>query len=561
MRTVRATCCLAFVLLVSAGIADGSVLQVPSQYGTIQEAVDAAQYGDEIEIAAGNYDDVTHFSNLPNDSTLCVAVLKSGLTIRGAGIGATIINPDSLGRGFFALGCEDLVIEDLTVTRGFAAEYGAGILCDSTKATFQRIEATSNFDGAIILLNDSEVELLQCVMTENASKTGSGIDVGLECNAYLYQCDILDNGAPFAAGARVRGQARFEECLFQGNVTDVGTNLVGGGLLIKEGADVLLLFCDIIENTASGHGGGLAIEDEFTHVDIVHCTISDNLNTGDEGIGGGIFVGNQAKANVRWCTITGNSTTGEFSNGGGVGVDYANIEMAHCTLYNNWTEGAPGDYTGHAGQLGLFWLSDEHTAEFSHLIVTDSPQGQEGVYCSGDPLFLEFTCCDVWNNAGSDDICGSADPSNFSLDPLYCNAGAGDLHIDAASPCGAGNHPNGPAECDGQVIGAYFAGCTVDVPDDPAFERGLLLGNEPNPFSQDTMIRYELHTTTDVKLEVFDISGRRVAKLADGVHEPGTYQANWDGSNPAGERLPAGVYFYQLSTGKQVQGRQMLYFR
>ena len=146
MRTVRATCWLALALLVSAGIASGDILNVPGEYLTIQEAVDAAQYGDEIEIAAGEYDDVTHYANLPDDSTLCVVILKSGLTLRGAGMGETVINADSLGRGIFAMDCVDVIIEDLSVTRGFADVYGAGILCDSTEAVIQRVSASGNFD-------------------------------------------------------------------------------------------------------------------------------------------------------------------------------------------------------------------------------------------------------------------------------------------------------------------------------------------------------------------------------------------------------------------------------
>ncbi len=560
MRTVRATLWLALALLVSAGIASGDVLHVPGQYPTIQEAVDAAQYGDEIEIAAGTYDDVTHYANLPNDSTLCVVVLKPGLTLRGAGIGQTIIDADSLGRGIFALGCEDIVIEDLSVTRGFAEVYGAGILCDSSRAVIRRVDASGNFDGAITLLHGSYAELTHCTMSENAAKTGSGFDLGLECEAYLYQCQIHNNGAPFAAGARIRGKARIEECTFADNVTDIGSNLEGGGLLIKGGAQVLMLNCDIINNIASGNGGGVSIADEGTFVEMVYCNVIGNVNSGDEGYGGGIYVGNDSAAELRWCLIAENTTTGLFANGGGVGVDYASLRMENCTLYGNAAQGLP-PYGGSGAQLGTFWLGGHHSIEVHHCVMTDAPEGQEAIYCGGSPGVLDIYCCNVWNNSGSDDICGIVDDSNFSEDPLYCDAAGGNFHVQSTSPCAPGNHPAGAGMCGGTLIGAFRASCTTDVPDEPLQVRGLLIGNQPNPFSVATAIRYQLAGESRISLEVFDISGRRVALLENGVQGAGTHLVSWDGSLESGERAPAGVYFYQLRAGDEVQGKRMLMIR
>mgnify|MGYP006283367281 CR=1 FL=1 len=560
MRTVRATCGLAFALLVFAGIASGDILYVPGEFGTIQEAVDAAQYGDEIEIAAGTYDDVTHYANVPDDSTLCVVVMKSGITLRGAGADQTFIDADSTGRGIFALACQDIVIEDLAVTRGFAEVYGAGILADSSNVVIRRVDASGNYDGAITLLHGAYAEISQCTMTNNAAKTGSGLDVGLECEAYVYQCEISNNGAPFAAGARLRGKVRLEECVFEFNETDIGSNLEGGGLLIKGGAEVLLLNCDISNNIASGNGGGIAITDEGTYVELAYCTIRNNVNSGEEGYGGGVYVGNDASAELRWCLIAGNSTTGLFANGGGVAADYSSLEMENCTLYANASEGmAP--YGGDGAQFGFWWLGDQHSIQISHCIMTDSPEGQSTVFCSGSPGLLEITCCDVWNNAGGDEICDIVDESNFSADPLYCDAAGGNFFVQSMSPCAPGNHPGGPDMCGGTLIGAYRASCTTDVPDPGFTSHGLLLGNEPNPFQSGTAIRYQLAGESKVTLEVFDLSGRRVAVLQDGVQSAGMHLAHWDGALDSGEHAPAGVYFYQLRAGENVQGKRMLRLR
>lgn len=77
--------------------------------------------------------------------------------------------------------------------------------------------------------------------------------------------------------------------------------------------------------------------------------------------------------------------------------------------------------------------------------------------------------------------------------------------------------------------------------------------NYPNPFNPVTAISFRLPVSGDVKLEVFDILGRRVAVLVDGIIEAGVHEAAFDASN-----LASGVYLYRLSTTDFVQTRQMV---
>ncbi len=65
--------------------------------------------------------------------------------------------------------------------------------------------------------------------------------------------------------------------------------------------------------------------------------------------------------------------------------------------------------------------------------------------------------------------------------------------------------------------------------------------NYPNPFNPSTIIRYQLSANSTVKLEVFDMVGRRVAVLVDGEQSVGRYEVNFNASN-----LSSGVYFYRL---------------
>jgi hypothetical protein len=60
-----------------------------------------------------------------------------------------------------------------------------------------------------------------------------------------------------------------------------------------------------------------------------------------------------------------------------------------------------------------------------------------------------------------------------------------------------------------------------------------LYPNYPNPFNPATTIHYQLRNQSQVSIEVFDVAGRRVGLLADGVQQPGEYRVNFDASNLA----------------------------
>ncbi|WP_421775250.1 T9SS type A sorting domain-containing protein [Gracilimonas sp.] len=78
--------------------------------------------------------------------------------------------------------------------------------------------------------------------------------------------------------------------------------------------------------------------------------------------------------------------------------------------------------------------------------------------------------------------------------------------------------------------------------------------NYPNPFNPSTMIRYQLAENSLVRLEVFDVTGRKVAVLVNGERKAaGTHQVTFDAGN-----LASGIYFYRLETAGQTLTQKML---
>ncbi len=80
--------------------------------------------------------------------------------------------------------------------------------------------------------------------------------------------------------------------------------------------------------------------------------------------------------------------------------------------------------------------------------------------------------------------------------------------------------------------------------------------NYPNPFNPKTVISGQWTVNSDVRLEVFDILGRKVATLANGSYPSGKYTFVFDGTN-----LASGVYFYRLTAGSYSGMRKMLLIR
>jgi hypothetical protein len=77
--------------------------------------------------------------------------------------------------------------------------------------------------------------------------------------------------------------------------------------------------------------------------------------------------------------------------------------------------------------------------------------------------------------------------------------------------------------------------------------------NFPNPFNPSTVIQYQIPGAGPVRLTVYDILGREVATLVDGVQQPGTHEARFDGGG-----LASGVYLYRIQAAGFVQQRKMI---
>ncbi|MBN2830251.1 MAG: choice-of-anchor J domain-containing protein, partial [Candidatus Cloacimonetes bacterium] len=103
------------------------------------------------------------------------------------------------------------------------------------------------------------------------------------------------------------------------------------------------------------------------------------------------------------------------------------------------------------------------------------------------------------------------------------------------------------------------AGGTVGLEENlPNPSKTALLSNYPNPFNPETEIRFELNETSDVTIDVFNIKGQFVKRIAEGNYTVGGHSIVWNGKDTQNKLVSSGVYFYKMQSGTYTKTRKMI---
>ncbi len=109
----------------------------------------------------------------------------------------------------------------------------------------------------------------------------------------------------------------------------------------------------------------------------------------------------------------------------------------------------------------------------------------------------------------------------------------------------------------------YYGGsapcdCGQAKPNDILPVEFSLRQNYPNPFNPTTAIAFSLPAACQVTLEIYNITGRKVATVVDDLLDPGEHVAMWDSRNDSGKPVASGVYFYRIKAGDRIATRKMV---
>ncbi|MBN2271626.1 MAG: right-handed parallel beta-helix repeat-containing protein [Sedimentisphaerales bacterium] len=198
---------LIVILAVLAGIAasQARIITVdddgPADFSTIQSAIDDANDGDTVEIQPGTY---TGAGNRDIDFKGKAITVRSTDPDDSEVVGATVVNCQSQGRGFYFHSDEDpnSVLAGLTITNGRA--WGGGIRIKASSPLIANCAITNNYaptsgnlygDGGGILCELGSPIIKNCIITDN-SATGIGGGLFLyEDNPVIQNCTIVGNSS------------------------------------------------------------------------------------------------------------------------------------------------------------------------------------------------------------------------------------------------------------------------------------------------------------------------------------------------------------------------------
>jgi hypothetical protein len=80
----------------------------------------------------------------------------------------------------------------------------------------------------------------------------------------------------------------------------------------------------------------------------------------------------------------------------------------------------------------------------------------------------------------------------------------------------------------------------------------------PNPFQNETTVRFIAEQTGEVRVDIFDISGRWIKSLANCTFESGSHQVTWDGTDQQGSGVTSGQYFCRILTNVSVETHKLI---
>ncbi len=460
---------------------------------TIQAGIDAAAAGDTVLVAAGTYSGPGNrdldFGGKPikvrsaaGDPATCVidcersgrgfyfhsgetaAAVVEGFTIRQASVPDPLSDPvGAAGAGICIVGSSPTIrncIITLCLVQGSWSldyrrpGYGAGIFCDNGSPTIIECviaENTANdsgreegaFGGGICCRNFSNARIINCDIRDNTAvversspSLGGGIYCDTGSTVLITGSTITGNEARNGAGIScVDSDVVIRACHVQGNRPESLYEPSGsGGGIYFNGGNAVVEDCEITQNSAYL---GAGVYGTRGHVLLQNCLVHNN--DGQTGAGlhaewyanvtaqGCRFLSNGERSNIesrgagyvalRSCLIA-------YSNWAVCAHAYADVTVSHCTLVNN-VVGVVGHYDANAEVVGSILWDNETSivlkatagepaqAEVRHSNVQGGPDGAD----------VREGCTLTW------------DAGNIDADPQFVDAGGGDFHVAAGSPC------------------------------------------------------------------------------------------------------------------------------
>lgn len=381
---------LAALMLLLPVTAAAKVINVPADYPTIQDAINAASNGDTVLVAAGTYAENINFSG------------KAITVTSSAGPKTTIIDGGNIA----------------TVATFSSAETTASVLSGFTLENGTSTSG-SGYDGGGIYISGSAPTITGNIIQNNTACNGGG---GI----------AVEFGSPVIKGNRIIGNSQ----------SACSGGIGGGGISISGAASAQVIGNEIGNNTWPGSGAGISLFAAGTP------TIADNFiynNNTEGGGGGGISMVNDSAAVVVQNLFFGNMAAE------GTGIYFLVPDGASPPIFvNNTIVAGTGATQGTAVFAGGF---DDQVQFYNNLLLGMAGQNAVYCDSTYDPNPPTFTNNDAYASGGSglQGTCASqaSENGNISANPMFVSPAKHNYQLQAGSPAinaGDNNAPDIPKE-------------------------------------------------------------------------------------------------------------------
>lgn len=523
---------LSFLIFVPI-IVFGQIINVPGDYATIQEGIDAANTGDIVLVQPGTYQE--HLQWEGKQITLASLYLTS---LDSNHILQTIIDGDSTGCPLFIAGVgpgSNLV--GFTICNGFLEKGsggGIGMLGGSISIDHVILKNNISPEGGGMFSGNADVILSYCAFEDNVAIDKGGGFNALNCSLEIENCLFENNNAALGGAAYLSVNGNFpfispiniSSCIVTNNTSEFQTP----GIYVRRNGtntiiDLQISGCDFTNNHGMANGA-LQIRGDSLSFYVENCKFLYNT-VQDYTAAVSLLQG--CSGELYNCLFASNSAAlgGGNWNGGGLGT-WAFVEayLNNCTFVDNTASYGAGLTVGPEcvvfAENSIFWGNANQ-----QIAIVDYED-------MGGTLAIDY--CDM--EYGFDSI--RVDPNsqmfwgdhNIAGDPLFAVSGEEPYEITAGSPCIDGGSPDitgtdlPPYDILGNIriwdgdengseiidMGAYEFGAPiwVGIPDNPltSATKRIIEKVYPNPGNQSIKIDYRLEN--NASLHIYTITGKSV---------------------------------------------------